>query len=178
MTGSDASEDAGSGDPAYKAGFDVRFHVLVLPGFTQRGIQGIWSYLVLLGRASAWAVDPWPYEQARFDLLSKATDGLVPFRSAGRRPGQAGRLCHPVLAGTPVKCAGQLWRNAPSPRPRQNPKILAPNGHSISLNAQGGGGPPRLCFASNRDPGFFTCEVLLASRAMVTAMQLQANQSP
>jgi hypothetical protein len=39
FTGWDASEDAGSGDAAYKAGFDVRFHVLVLakPDFKDAG---------------------------------------------------------------------------------------------------------------------------------------------
>ena len=76
-------------------GLVLRFHVLVLAdprpgiGYTQRGIRGIWFYLVLPGRAPAWAVDPWRGEEGRFYILSKATDGLVPFRSAGRRPGQA-----------------------------------------------------------------------------------------
>jgi hypothetical protein len=30
--------DAGSGDPAYNAEFDRKFHVLVLPGFTRTGV--------------------------------------------------------------------------------------------------------------------------------------------
>ena len=34
-------------------------------------------------------------------------DWVSPFRSAGRQPGQAGRLCYPVLAGSTVKDPGQ-----------------------------------------------------------------------
>jgi len=38
-----------------------------------------------------------------FDTRLKATDALVPFRLAGRQPVQAGRLCYPVFAETPMK---------------------------------------------------------------------------
>ena len=62
-----------------------------------RRTNSLSQFLSFMGRGTTYS------KPSVFETRSKATGNPVTFRLAGRQPGQAGRLCYPVRAETPIK---------------------------------------------------------------------------